>query len=69
MDEAFDTLVGVCGEGAKTNNIDMLDYEIDGKSKTTWKTGGENSLRGSSRISQASTLKYTTLVFCPVIFS
>ena len=41
MDEAFDTLVGVCGElGAKLDNIDTLEYEIDGKSKTNWKMWG-----------------------------
>jgi hypothetical protein len=41
MDEAFDTPVGICGElGAKLDNIDTLDYELDGKSKTTWKVWG-----------------------------
>jgi hypothetical protein len=41
MDEAFDTLVGVCGElGAKLSNIDTLEHELDGKSKTNWKMWG-----------------------------
>jgi hypothetical protein len=41
MDEAFGTLVGTCGElGAKLKNIDTLEHEIDGMSKTTWKMWG-----------------------------
>jgi hypothetical protein len=41
MDEAFNTLVGVWGElGAKLTNIDQLEYEIAGRSKTTWKVRG-----------------------------
>lgn len=41
VEEAFETLVGVCGElGAKLSNIDTLEYQIDGKSKNTWKAWG-----------------------------
>jgi hypothetical protein len=41
MDEVFESLVGVCGElGAKLSNIDTLEYQIDGKSKNTWKMWG-----------------------------
>jgi len=42
LGEVFDKFVGVCGElGAKLDDIDTLEYEVSGKTKTTWKAWGQ----------------------------